>query len=99
MGKHSPNEKQIKAFNDVVAAIKKAKTTGLVFYGKCSTLVAYTKKADDYIHEVEFGLGIGTGFRQVECLGATVLKDSGADDYGSYRSENDELKYYGNHEK
>jgi len=92
MGKFSPTPEQKKAFKDVISVIKKAKKLGLVFYGKSEKLVAYTTKADDYI-EQDFSNSLGTGFSQVENLSESILSDSGADDYGSYRSLSDEKKF------
>ena len=92
--KHVPTEAQEKAFDAVVKAIQAAKKKGLVFYGKCSALVAYTKHADTYIED-ELGFdnslrGMGS---QVPFLSKDLLADSGADDYGHYPTEADERKY------
>jgi hypothetical protein len=92
MGKHTPTPTQVKIFKDAVKAIKKAKKAGLVIYAKQYDLVAYNKSADDYI-ESDFLNSLGTGFSQIECLSERCLADSGADDYGSYRSAEDEEKY------
>lgn len=88
-----PTEKQKKAFKAVIAAIKRANKSGLVFYGKSDYLVAYKKNADEYIDEVDFSDGLATGFSEIEHLSARALSDSGADDYSCYRSYEDQEKY------
>lgn len=94
MGKHTPTPAQEKAFKDVVKAFKKAKKLGLVFYGKSGSLVAYNSNADDYLEEVDFNESLGTGFQEVEHLSVLgCITDSGADDYGSYRTYEDLEKY------
>ena len=93
MGKFTPTKKQEDAFKDVVKAFKKAKKTGLVFYGKQDSIVAYKKNADDYL-DVGLHVCCGTGYSQVECLNSLgCIDDSGADDYGSYLSQEDEDLY------
>jgi len=92
--KHQANKKQEEAFKEVVNSFKKARKLGLVFYAKSDTLVAYTKQADSYISEIDFHKACGFEFSQVPNLGSLeCITDSGADDYGTYRSEEDEFKY------
>jgi hypothetical protein len=88
MKKHSPTEKQKKAFKDVITAINKAKRLGLVFYGKCNNLVAYTEQANEYFNG-DFEMFLGTGFSQIENLCENVLSDSGGDDYSQYKTQAD----------
>lgn len=85
---HIPNDKQIKAFNNAVKAIKKLRDLDMMIYGKQDYLVAYTKDADNYIQEYAplhkiFDETFGT----VPCLNFRCLNDSGADDYASYISK------------
>lgn len=90
----TPNEKQEKAFDAVVKAMKEAKKIGLVFYGKGDTLVAYTKVADDYVNKHDTWELIGNKNEQLPCLSCLkVLSDSGADDYPCFANEEDERKY------
>lgn len=92
--KFPPNKGQIKAYEKVKKAIKEAQKKGLVFYGKSGNLVAYTKQADDYNNEVDYGKTLATGFSQIECISESgLIIDSGADDYPSYRSQADQDKY------
>lgn len=94
MGKFSPNKKQREAFERVERAIIAAKKTGLVFYAKSDSLVAYNKAADVYNNQVEFQKTVGTGYSQIECITEFgLINDSGADDYPCYRTEEDEKKY------
>ncbi|MBC7750068.1 MAG: hypothetical protein H7Z76_16105 [Methylotenera sp.] len=91
--KFSPTKVQEDAFKKVEKAIKEAKKKGLVFYGKSGSLVAYTKQADKYIEE-DFKSSLSGQGNQVECISKTgLINDSGADDYGSYRTKSDEEKY------
>lgn len=91
---HYANKKQEEAFKEVVKAFQKARKLGLVFYGKSDTLIAYTKQADNYIDQVPFHQACATGYSSLPCLTALkCISDSGADDYGSYRSQEDEDKY------
>lgn len=93
MGKFTPTPKQEAAFNDVVKAFKKARKTGLVFYGVCNTIVAYKKNADDYITN-DFEASLRGDGNQIVNLSATgCIVDSGADDMGCYLTEGDEIKY------
>ena len=92
MIKFTPTIEQEKAYKDVIKAIKKAKKLGLVFYGKSGALVAYTKQADDYI-ENNFRESLRGRGGQVDNLHENILADSGADDYGSYLTKEDEEKY------
>jgi hypothetical protein len=93
MGKFTPTKKQEEAFNEVVKAFKKARKTGLVFYGKCGTLVAYKRNADNYI-ESDFELSLRGGGGQIENLSSLgCISDSGADDYGCYLTQGDEDLY------
>jgi hypothetical protein len=91
--KHTPNKKQIEAFNDVIIAMEKAIKLGLNFYGKQNFLVAYTKNADNYINKYDFEKTLTTGNKVVPYLQEQILNDSGADDYSCYISKEDELKY------
>lgn len=89
MGKHTPTKKQEEFFKEVEKAFIKARKAGLVFYGKCGSLVAYKKNADDYI-EQDFEGSLATGLKEIEFLSSNkCIIDSGADDYGSYRNESD----------
>jgi len=87
-------DEQKKAFKVVEIAIKKAQKTGLVFYGKSGSLVAYTKDAANYTDEnFESCFGFGTG-HQIDCISKTgLIRDSGADDYPNYRTKADEELY------
>lgn len=87
-------DEQNKAFKAVARAIKKAQKTGLVFYGKSGSLVAYTKDAADYSDsDFESCFGFGTG-SQIDCISETgLIRDSGADDYPNYKTEADEKLY------
>lgn len=87
--KHTPNKAQEKAFERVEKAINAAQKAGLVFYGKQWELVAYTKKANNYIRES----GVYDSARIIPYLSAMVLEDSGADDSISYRTDEDEQKF------
>ncbi len=89
MGKFTLTDEQEKAFKKVISAMKKAQKTGLVIYAKQYDLVAYTREANDYIEE-NFEKSLATGFNQVENISIACLADSGADDYGCYRSQSDE---------
>jgi len=94
MKKHKANKAQEEAFKQVVKAINRAKSKGLVFYGKQYSLVAYTRQANNYIeNEVGFIESLGTGFSHVPYLGNECLHDSGADDFGDYKNLEDEEKY------
>jgi len=94
MGKFTPTPAQEKAFKEVAKAFKKAKKTGLVFYGKSSSLVAYKKNADDYVAELDFQESLGTGFAQIDCLSVLgCLADCGADDYPDYRTYEDQENF------
>lgn len=90
--KFNPTKKQEKAFKLVIAAINRAKKSGLVFYGKQGSLVAYKKQADDYVNQNEDKVEHGKG-KQIIHLGENVLADSGADDYPSYVTVGDEKRY------
>lgn len=91
--KFSLTLKQEEAFKKVEKAIKDAKKLGLVFYAKSEKLVAYTKQANDYIEE-DFESSLRGKGNQVECISKSgLINDSGADDYGCYRTEADEEKY------
>ena len=94
MGKFSITDEQIKAFKSVERAVKKAQKTGLVFYGKSGSLVAYNKDAADYADsDFESCFGVGTG-SQIECISnVNLIRDSGADDYPCYRNLEDEELY------
>lgn len=92
--KHTANKKQTEAFEALVKAFKRCKNTGLVLYAKSEFVVAYTKQADEYVekkHGFETCLASCNG--QIPCLSANVLADSGADDYASYVSEEDKLRF------
>ena len=94
MSKHIPNERQKKAFAQVIKAIERAKKAGLVFYAKSNALVAYTKNADDYANQWDFStlLSRAEG-RTIPFLGENILTDSGADDYVGYMTKEDQKKY------
>lgn len=92
---HTPNDKQIKAFNNAVKAIKKLRDLDMIIYGKQDYLVAYTKDADNYIRKynplhktIDHCSDI-----MVTCLNERCLNDSGADDYACYISKEDHDKY------
>lgn len=83
---------QEKAFNKVVNAIKAANRTGLVFFGKQNSLVAYTKDAADYenLHGIDrLTTNYNSERGEIPHIGAPILADSGADDY-SYFLNGDE---------
>lgn len=94
MSKHVANEKQVASFKAIVKAIKAANKIGLVFYAKSDNLVAYTKEADHYIENEH---GFDTCLRgkggQIPKLTASILADSGADDYPSYVTKEDDSKF------
>lgn len=91
--KFTPTLEQEKAYKKVASAIKNAQKSGLVFYGKSGSLVAYTKQADEYI-EKDFEGSLASGRNQIACISETgLISDSGADDYGCYRTERDEERY------
>lgn len=82
---------QAKAFAQVVKYIERAKEKGLCFFGKQNRLVAYDKQTADY--ENEHGLldrGNCNGDNDLEYLSASVLMDSGADDYARYLKNSDD---------
>lgn len=84
---------QERVFKSLIRVFKKAKKQGLVFYAKSDSLVAYTKDADDYIEE-DFEGSLGTRFSPVPYLSSSnCISDSGADDYGNFRSLEDQEKY------
>jgi hypothetical protein len=90
----TPNEKQEKAFDKVSKAIKDAKKAGLIFYGKCGQLVAYTKQADEYVEKNGFLNCFGTMQGQIPNISmAGLIKDSGADDYPQFISDADEREF------
>jgi hypothetical protein len=93
MGLHTPTEEQEKAFKSVIRAINKAKKTGLVFYSKQWSLVAYRKEANDYAQQFDFEKLFGKSSATIEFLSESVLFDSGADDYPQYFTKEDEEKY------
>lgn len=76
------SEEQIKAFNNVINAIEKAKKKGLSFYGKQDSLAAYTTEASIYIQKnidkidrVDKSIA-----QEIPVMRSRVLDDSGADD-------------------
>lgn len=88
--KYIANKSQVAAFNKVIKAIQAAKKTGLVFYAKQWNIVAYTKEADNYIENIiGFERSLRGGNGQVHNLSSNILADSGADDYGSYATTED----------
>lgn len=98
MSKHIANEKQRKAFDKVISAIKAANKTGLVIYAKSQSLVAYTKQADHYVEE-EHGFENclrGRGY-QIPNLSQSILADSGADDFPCYITMEDNNKFNPDH--
>lgn len=86
MSKFQPTPQQERAFRSVITAIKRAQKQGLRFYGKSDSLVAYTSQAADYAVHHDYST---RGYTQIECLVASVLQDSGADDYPKYISAAD----------
>lgn len=88
--KHIPTPKQEAAFKKVVDAIKAAQKAGLVFFGKQFELTAYTKEANRYVDEKDFGRTLNGQGRNIPCLSARVLHDSGADDYSRYITDEDD---------
>jgi hypothetical protein len=80
---------QEKAFKRAINAIKKCHKLGLVIYAKQYDLVAYTKFADDYIEKHGFLNLLQNGNSKVECISIQCLSDSGADDYPSYLTNDD----------
>jgi hypothetical protein len=90
----NPNQKQKEAFKKVEKAIKDAKKSGLVFYGKSACLVAYTKQADKYIDENGFENCFGNMCSQIPCISENgLINDSGADDYPQFMTKSDEERY------
>lgn len=95
MRTHVPTAAQKKAFDKVVKAFQMAKKSGLVFYAKSQNIVAYTKEADNYI-ENEHGFENclrGEGYQIPYISKSFLINDSGADDYASYITKDDELKF------
>jgi hypothetical protein len=90
---HIPNDKQIKAFNALIANFKKCNKLGLKIYAKQWCLVAYTLEADEYAERTnESLLRIGS-FGAVPFISGKCLADSGADDYANYITEKDQLLF------
>lgn len=90
---HIPTIEQEKAFKSAINALKKCKKLGLVIYAKQYDLVAYTKEADDYAEEFGFEKALTGEGSQMPCLSATILADSGADDYPVYRTKEDQYLF------
>jgi len=88
--KYIPSQVQVKAFENVIKAIRDANKKGLVFYGKQENLVAYTKEADRYANQFDFGNLLRGRGCEIHFLNESILIDSGADDYGRYMSIEDE---------
>jgi len=85
------NEKQEKAFNKVISAMKAAKKLGLHFYGKQDILVACTTKANSYINDNGMAYLLKQDHEPIPYLtGDNVLSDSGADDYENFLEEDQE---------
>ena len=91
--KHKPNQKQIKAFENVINAFKEAQKTGLVFYGKQEYLVAYTKNAYEYFKKYDSERTFNSKHKIIPYLSDSVLIDTGSDDYSRYLSKDDEIKF------
>lgn len=83
-------KKQAEAYSQVIKAIEKAHKTGLVFFGKQFDLVAYTKEAAQYESQYQLLLKRGNGKNDIEYLSASVLYDSGADDFSRYLEDADD---------
>ena len=76
-------EKQIKAIDAVVKSINAAKKAGVVFFGKCESLVAIRKEYSKYAGTSKsFGVGDMNceDSRPIPCIVNAVIEDSGADD-------------------
>ena len=91
--KFQATKKQEELFNKVIQAMELAKKGGLFFYGKSGALVAYTKQVENYVDEHGFEELLRGRGNQIPYLTSEILSDSGADDYISYRTQEDEEKY------
>lgn len=92
--KFTPTQKQKKAFEDVIKAIEKAQKTGLQFFGKQWSLVAYRKEAVKYFYEDNNPNDTCcSGCNTIPHLSSNVLRDSGADDFPCFLNTEDEEKF------
>lgn len=92
---HNPTEEQEKAFLSVVRAINRAKKKGLVFYGKQTSLVAFTDVASKYMFNSP-GYCLSNPWENgliPHLSGCGLLNDSGADDDAYYNSIEDSEKF------
>lgn len=92
MSKHIPTKAQEIAFKKVVKAIKELRKLGLAVYAKQCNLVAYTKAADQYAQEFSPLHKMGK-YGAIPCLSEPCFTDSGADDYATYISTEDQAKF------
>lgn len=83
-------KKQADAFSQVIKAIEKMHKTGLVLFGKQFDLVAMTKDTAIYESDNDLLCKRGNGSNDLEILSASVLWDSGADDYCQYKEDTDD---------
>lgn len=81
---------QADAFSQVIKAIEKMHKTGLVLFGKQFDLVAMTKDTAIYESDNDLLSKRGDGDNDLEVLSASVLWDSGADDYSHYKTNEDD---------
>jgi len=94
MSKHILNKKQTKAWLSLLKAFDNAKKSGLVLYGKCGSLVAYTKDAEKYVNDNGgFNRCLRGRHGEIPHESSVVLNDSSADDFVAYISESDRKKY------
>jgi hypothetical protein len=91
-------KKQADAFSQVVKSIERLHKTGMVLFGKQFDLVAMTKDTAIYESDNDLLSRDGRGRNGLEYLSASVLWDSGADDYTHYKS-NDDDPYKGEYQE
>lgn len=93
MADHNPNKRQQAAFEKVVKAFEKARETGLTFYAKQGSLIAYNKPAFEYEADLDEYFANGEGCVIPFLNSDSCIQDSGADDYARYISLEDEKKF------
>lgn len=91
MNKHHFNEKELIAFKNVVKAIKQAKKLGISFYGLQNNLVGYNKFSANYIDRNSDTALLSSSAHNgiIPYESASVLTDSGADDYYHFNQKDD----------
>jgi len=82
---------QAKAFAQVIKAMKRAQSKGLMFYGKQWSLVAINKETAKYESDNDIlNNRRCNGDNEIENFSCHILADSGADDYANYLSNADD---------